>query len=184
MGAKCALMHESEDNKEWLLNGKLHRDDDLPALECANGDKLWYRNGKLHREGDRPAIEHANGNKWWYHNGELHRDNDLPAFTNIEDGTKYWYRYGNHHRDGMHPAIMYLHGRCVWYKRGMHYTEQQLIDYCIQLVYFGKLCLGKIKRNILKNKKWIHGELLCKPPKGNFLGGADYHRMVDYFNNL
>lgn len=50
-------------NKEWYLNGKLHREDG-PAIEFADGDKYWYLNGSLHRE-DGPAIEHANGLKYW-----------------------------------------------------------------------------------------------------------------------
>ena len=39
--------------------------------ECkthANGDKEWYLNGLLHRE-DGPAIEDADGFKYWCLNG-------------------------------------------------------------------------------------------------------------------
>ena len=32
-------------DKEWYLNGKLHREDG-PAREWADGDKSWYLNGK------------------------------------------------------------------------------------------------------------------------------------------
>jgi len=35
----------------------------------SNGDKFWYQNNKLHRI-DGPAIEHANGDKHWYQNGK------------------------------------------------------------------------------------------------------------------
>jgi hypothetical protein len=55
-------------NRNWYLNGKLHRDDG-PAIECANGDKAWYLNDKRHRD-DGPAIEWANDNKYWYLNGK------------------------------------------------------------------------------------------------------------------
>jgi hypothetical protein len=55
-------------DKEWRLNGKLHREDG-PAIEYANGDKFWYLNGEAHREGG-PACEYANGDKFWYLNGE------------------------------------------------------------------------------------------------------------------
>ena len=55
-------------DKEWYLNGKLHREDG-PAVEWDNGHKEWYLNGKLHRE-DGHAIESANGNKQWFLNGK------------------------------------------------------------------------------------------------------------------
>ena len=38
-------------------------------LNDANGDKEWYLNGQLHRE-DGPAVEYANGDKYWYLNGQ------------------------------------------------------------------------------------------------------------------
>ena len=55
-------------NKEWLLNGQLHREDG-PALEYPNGSKNWYLNGKLHRL-DGPAREWPDGYKEWYLNGK------------------------------------------------------------------------------------------------------------------
>ena len=55
-------------NKEWYLNGKLHREDG-PAIENTNGNKYWYLNGKRHRE-DGPVVERANGTKEWYLNDE------------------------------------------------------------------------------------------------------------------
>jgi hypothetical protein len=36
----------------------------------------------------------------------------------------------------------------------------------------------------LKRLKWIHGELLCMPPKSSYPGGQDYHKMVSYFMNM
>jgi len=55
-------------NKEWFLNGNLHREDG-PAIEWADGHKEWYLNGNLHRE-DGPAFEGSNGYKEWYLNGK------------------------------------------------------------------------------------------------------------------
>ena len=56
-------------DKEWLLNGKRHREDG-PAVEYAIGHKEWYLNGNFLRE-DGPAIEDANGTKkLWYLNGK------------------------------------------------------------------------------------------------------------------
>ena len=55
-------------DKEWSLNGKLHREDG-PALEYADGHKAWYLNDKRHREGG-PAEEWAGGDKFWWLNGK------------------------------------------------------------------------------------------------------------------
>ena len=64
---KYVVQVTSNENKEWYLNGKLHREDG-PAVEYTNGDNYWYLNGKLHRE-DGPAVEYINGYKEWYLNG-------------------------------------------------------------------------------------------------------------------
>ena len=53
----------------WYKDGVLHRDNDLPAIECANGTREWYKEGEQHRAGDLPAIEYANGARYWYKNG-------------------------------------------------------------------------------------------------------------------
>jgi hypothetical protein len=77
-------------DKEWYLNGKLHREHD-PAVMCVNGDKKWYLNGRLHRE-EGPAIFCYNGDSFWYLNNKLHRE-DGPAVELI-DGTKSWWLCG------------------------------------------------------------------------------------------
>jgi hypothetical protein len=95
-------MTDNNGNKEWRLNGELHREDG-PAAEYINGYKAWYIHGKRHRE-DGPAIERVNGDKWWYLNGKRHRE-DGPA---IEDanGANVWFLNGERHReDG--PALVY-----------------------------------------------------------------------------
>ena len=58
----------TDGSNQWYLNGQLHREDGLPAIECADGSKQWYLNGKRHRE-DGPAIECADGYKVWFLNG-------------------------------------------------------------------------------------------------------------------
>ena len=77
----------------WHKNGKLHRDDDKPAVEHKNGAKTWYKNGKLHRDDDKPAIKHKNGDEAWYKNGKLHRDDDKPAII-TKGFYKEWYKNG------------------------------------------------------------------------------------------
>ena len=83
----------SNGTKEWRVNGKLHRDNDLPAVVCFNGSKHWYKNGLLHRENDLPAVIYINGTQVWYKEGKCHRDNDLPAIV-LDNGTKFWYKNG------------------------------------------------------------------------------------------
>ena len=57
---------DSNGNKFWYLNDKLHRVDG-PAVEWGDGTKCWYFNGKLHRV-NGPAVEYSNGDKYWYLN--------------------------------------------------------------------------------------------------------------------
>ncbi len=82
-----------KDRTEWYFNGRLHREDGLPASERSNGTKMWFHNGQLHREDDLPAIVHGNGAKFWFHNGQLHRENGLPA-CEYANGDTYWYFNG------------------------------------------------------------------------------------------
>ena len=56
-------------HKEWLVSGRLHREDG-PAVEWDHGTKEWWFNGKCHRE-DGPAMEYSDGDKHWYLNGEF-----------------------------------------------------------------------------------------------------------------
>ena len=46
------------------------------------GDKEWRLNGVLHRE-DGPAIEWANGSKFWYYQGKQIRCKDNQEFLRI-----------------------------------------------------------------------------------------------------
>ena len=59
-------------DKEWRLNGELHREDG-PAVERADGSKAWYLHDNLHRE-DGPAIEWENRTKAWYLNGKQYTE--------------------------------------------------------------------------------------------------------------
>ena len=55
--------------KYYNSKNQLHRDNDLPAIEFANGDKEYYKNGKLHRDNNLPAVEHVDGRKEYWING-------------------------------------------------------------------------------------------------------------------
>jgi antitoxin component YwqK of YwqJK toxin-antitoxin module len=105
----------------WYKNGKLHHDNDLPAIIYEDGEKRWYKNGQIHRENDLPAVICPYGYQVWYKNGEFHRENDFPAII-LPDGTQYWYKNGLLHRDNDLPAIICLNGPQEWYQNGVKYS--------------------------------------------------------------
>jgi hypothetical protein len=178
---KCNIIKDG--NKYWRVNGNLHRDNDLPAVECTNGDKFWYVNGKFHRENDLPAIEYSDGSKSWYINGKRYRNNDLPAIEHT-DGSKCWYVNGKCHRLGGLPAFEFADDSKEWYIYDKEYSYKQVINYYQTLTKFGRYCLKKIRMRKLRRLRWIHGELLCMPVKGSYPGGQDYHQMVSYFMKM
>jgi hypothetical protein len=101
--------------KEWLLNGKYHREDG-PAIESADGTKRWLLNGYRHRE-DGPAVEWADGSKGWYLNGKLHRE-DGPAYYGGIFGVKEWWLNGKE----AHPETLVD----LWLSRGVFcYYDQE-----------------------------------------------------------
>jgi len=54
--------------------GKLHRDDNLPAVAWNNGDKIYYFHGKSHRTFG-PAMERNGDNdNYWYWLGKKIKD--------------------------------------------------------------------------------------------------------------
>jgi len=61
----------SNGTKEWYVNGKRHRNDDLPAIEYFDGSYEWYVNGKLHRENNLPAVIYASGREEFWINGNF-----------------------------------------------------------------------------------------------------------------
>ena len=85
---------DKEGNILYYLDGKLHRENDKPAIEWADGTKSWwYRKGQHHRENDKPAVEWAHGTKEWWYKGQLHRENGKPAVEGV-DGMKEWWVNG------------------------------------------------------------------------------------------
>ena len=153
------MIEGRDGSKRWYVNGLLHRDNDLPAIEYLNGDKYWFVNGKRHRDNDLPAIECLDGYKRWFLNGKCHRLGGLPA-TEYANGSKYYYIYGN------------------------QYSYEEVCDYYKILTKFGRYCLKKLRMRRLRRLRYIHGELLCMPAKGNYPGGQDYHKMVSYFMSM
>lgn len=76
----------------WYSNGKIHRDDDLPAIVFASGLQQWYKNGKLHRDNDKPAHIHPSGHIVYYKQGRLHRNADFPAMLHPDGSCDFVYQ--------------------------------------------------------------------------------------------
>ena len=79
--------------KKWFSMGKLHRNNDLPAVIYSYDEHRWYKMDLLHRENDLPAIVYKNLYYAWYLNNKKHRDND-PAVINNRSGINEWYCNG------------------------------------------------------------------------------------------
>ena len=114
----------NSDSVEGLGNGRYFLLDTKEYLHVSNGNKHYYKNkgySILHRENNLPAIEYANGAKIWYVNGKLHRENG-PACESNE--VKQWFLFGEYNReDG--PAIEYKNGAKYWYLNGEKLSEEE-----------------------------------------------------------
>lgn len=114
------VMKVDEDgNREWWLNGGLHREDG-PAFECANGRRQWWLNGKWHRE-DGPAVELENGTRQWYLNDQRHREVE-PAYEYADGSREWWLNGGLHREDG--PAIEWVEGTREWWLKGKQLSKE------------------------------------------------------------
>jgi hypothetical protein len=81
---KPAIIHSEKcfysNMREWWVNGKRHRENDLPAVmwNVKQSDQLpcliqeWYYNGVLHREKGIPSVI-CGGYKGWFHNGKMYK---------------------------------------------------------------------------------------------------------------
>jgi hypothetical protein len=83
MNKKNGLFVDDDGNRNWYVNGLLHRSDG-PAVERANGSCEWWVNGQLHRS-DGPAIEWANGGCEWWVNGQQLKFADWIGQLNCSD---------------------------------------------------------------------------------------------------
>ena len=90
-----------------------------------NGNEYWYNaNGKLHRENDQPAVIKVDGTKKWCINGERHRDNDQPAFIRAS-GTMEWWVNSKRHRGNGQPATIWADGTKEWWVNGEHIRTEK-----------------------------------------------------------
>lgn len=111
-----AIEHPNGD-KEYFINGLLHREDDLPAREMANGTKEWFVHGKRHRNGDQPAIVRPDGTEEYWFEGKRHRGGNKPALR-FPNGCEEYYVHGLIHRDDG-PARIRPGEAGQWYRNGI-----------------------------------------------------------------
>ncbi|RTK95484.1 MAG: hypothetical protein EKK64_06585 [Neisseriaceae bacterium] len=109
--------------KTYWKNGKIHRDNNLPAVIYKDGSKEWYCKGKRHRE-NGPAVVYSNGNKEYWINGKRHRI-DGPAIENHE--FKAWFFDGKIHRDNL-PAIERINGHNEYWCQGIRKNDEWLMN--------------------------------------------------------
>ena len=109
----------------WFLDGKLHREHDLPALIRDNGTLVWYQYGQMHREHDKPALINFDGTRRWCQWGQLHRDHDRPAMV-YTNGTRSWQQHGKLHREHDRPAVIYPSGSYHWYQHDERHRDGYL----------------------------------------------------------
>ena len=122
---------EGKISEYHAMNGKLHRENDLPAIiQCSFSSfrniQQWWKNGKQHRDGDKPAyINLLSCTEWWFE-GKLHRDVDenglhLPArIVDFEEGYQEWFKNGQRLHEGRDaqgyslPTRVYNNGSKEW----------------------------------------------------------------------
>ncbi len=121
LGDSYKLVYANGEENWWHL-GKLHRDNDLPAIVNVNGTEEWFKEGLKHRDNDMPAVVHPNGTKEWWQNNKRHRIggpativvHGFDLYTNEPDISQEWRVNGELHRkDG--PAVICRDGEQRYY---------------------------------------------------------------------
>lgn len=120
----CTVLHSFDDNpscksrnkSEWYRNGKLHRENDLPARLITDDNEqptleAYFYNGKFHRENDEPAYIVTNCYKIWYNHGDIQH-------ILWNDGAEKWFKNGLLHREGGLPALIHADGTNEYFEYG------------------------------------------------------------------
>lgn len=92
--------HSSPTQDIYYIGGIITRDDGPAFIDNMEGREEWMRDGLLDREGDLPAIITYDGSyRAYYRRGALHRENNKAAVIIIENGRKYKEYWQNGNRD-------------------------------------------------------------------------------------
>jgi hypothetical protein len=120
LAGRVVFRHDDKYHNTYK-NGLLHSYDDKPA-RIIGERKEWYVDGKLHRDNDQPAVVKIGFVREWYRHGLLHREYDKPAIINDSRLFNAWYVNGLLHRYSG-PAIIDDHGK-MWYIKGIYKKHQ------------------------------------------------------------
>lgn len=124
-----------------ISDGKIHRDNDLPAIiDVERRDLYWYQNGRQERHGDKPShigfTWDRKADKWGtvdmvllYRTGDKnrryghidHRDGDKPAVINST--VIRFFKDGEQYRDGDKPSVITADGYKFWMKGNRRYRK-------------------------------------------------------------
>ena len=105
--------------EEYWANGRLHRDDDLPAVRDADGSQWWVK-GLLHRDHGPARISVHGGLTEYFQHGLRHRTNG-PAVIGDPVRAQEWFSRGLRHRDGDQPAVITPDGSAHYFKHGIRH---------------------------------------------------------------
>lgn len=185
---------------QTYVNAKLHSINGEPSKHRKiMGEYSWHKEGKLHREEDQPAVirdyeyevrlkneKVTLEEKEWYLKGKRHRDGDKPAMiikktvvyldhTKIEI-EKRWYIKGKNMRLGDKPAIVRTN---EIFNNETNFLTSETHDFC----YINK---GEVHRDgdkpavIVTSKKWDDNHKLIQEDftKKWYLNNK-YHREGD-----
>ena len=116
-----------------LVDGKPHRNGDLPAIVWSDGCQEWWVDGKCHRDNGLPAVTWTTGDQEWWVDGELHRDGGLPAVIHCgtDDATVKCISMGYKHpdvlllRDGVGAYLYHGNRYLGWWFEGHKITQAQ-----------------------------------------------------------
>ena len=99
------IIKEIKDGKTYA-NGAPHCFDNRP-FERNFYRRIWYNLGRIHRDNDKPAVIYRDQARLWFKNGKLHRDNDLPAVIK-NNGTKEWYKNGQSYQPSIWTRFIFF----------------------------------------------------------------------------
>ncbi len=156
--------------KDWWVNGKRHRDNELPAIEHKDKKNEWYQDGKRHRDYLLPAVENSMNRREWWSNGELHRDEGLHAvefkYDYDDDFGKLWYVDGMKHRCHDLPGTVMENGyNLEWFQCDVNHRNYELPAIMNDMdniwirngYYHRKYGLFALHEILERNKYWYRG---------------------------
>lgn len=169
--------------KQWHINDKLWRENDLPAEVKFHDDEtkqveIWYINGVISRgDESKPAIVIYIDNgrhvtEKWYFNGMIgRRDESLPTIITYFDKKPLrftWYKNGNLHRENL-PAYVSIYENDViklaeWYKNGLLHREGGF-----------PAVIKRYENGVIKSEEWQEEDMFHRE--------GDLPAIINRYNN-